>query len=215
MRVRMDDSWFHVATFCDVRPRAALHTAHRHCHRHWEDLILFHTGFAIPLGMFKCVWEGEWEFLMAFVRLGRHIELRSGKSITCWTPWCAPNHLQLHARGIYACLKMDYSEDHARFIMWIRRLVCTKRRCSLMQPRQLVCSLRWSQPYRIPVRKNAQTVYAKYRLMESPFRVKVSIRDTHHPMVSNGYPRLTIECFEFRGIDIRNDVGPRMLLKNE
>jgi len=210
-----DDTWSHVATFCDVKTRGRIYNAHKHIVRQWNDLILFHTGRVIPLGLFKDVISGEWEFVMAFARLGPQMQLRSGKPIACWSPWCSPYQLQLHGRGIRVYLNVHYNEDHARFILWIRRLVCAKRQCSLMHLRQLVCSLRWTERYKIPVREHSDTVYIKYRLLERPFRVKLAVHDSHHPVLASGYPKLYIQCFEFRGIDIRNEVGKRMLLTNE
>lgn len=210
----MNDTWYHISTFCDVQPRATLYIAHKHCHREWDDLILFHTGHNIPMSLFKDVWSGNWEFAMAFVKLGRQFQLSSGKTIACWSPWCSPYHLQIHSRGIRVHLKTKFSDEHARFILWIRRLICEKRNCSLPHTEQLTCCARWLQKYRIPVRKNSEVVLQKYKVIERPFRVKVSMYDIPHSVFRCTYPNLFIECFEFRGVDIQNNVGKRYLLTN-
>ena len=128
-----------------------------------------------------------------------HLRLHSGKTINCWSPWCSANCLQLKERGIRVYFNMKTSDKHAKFIFWIRRLICTKKKCSLLQKKQLTSYCKWETPYKIPVKTPNSIEYKPFMLVDRQFRVQLQIvdRGSEYRLISDGYPKLHIHCFEF------------------
>ena len=210
----VNDVWCHITSFCDIKERGRIHISNKYVVHKWIDLIMFHLHHTVPLHLFKDIIQGRWEMVQAFATLQKNVILPSGKTILCWSPWCAAQQLQLTSLGIRVYFKMDFNTDHAKFILWLRRLVCTKRKCSLLQAVQLLAFVKWEKKFKIPVLRNTETVYEKYVLLERPFRVKLTIEDFQRFRCS-GYPQLHIKCFEFRDFFLqRNYTGPTLLLKN-
>lgn len=184
----MDDVWFHIAGFCDTKERGRLYTSYKHVVVNWKQLIIYHVGYLVSRQTFQNIVTGQWESLCKVTKLYRQLCLRSGKCVSLWSPWCSVDLLQLKKRGIRVYFRK--SHGHARFIYWIRRLACAKHFCSLLHTDHLVARYKWTRRNTNPV---AQGV-----LTNKAFRVKLTVHDVSHRLVDSGYPKLHIQCFEFK-----------------
>lgn len=196
LKETMDDIWFHISTFCDVKERGRLYVSHKHIYVNWKSLILHHVGHQTSLKTFQAIITGEWESLLNVSRLNNYLSLNSGKQILVWSPWCSSELMETKSRCIRVHLKK--SHGHGRFIYWIRRLICTKYKCALLHTDYIVAQCRWSRGYSIPVALSREICMRPFILSGNTFRVKLLVQDISHRLVNNGYPRLFIKCFEFK-----------------
>lgn len=192
----MDDIWFHISTFCDIKERGRLYTSHKYIPTNWNKLISYHVGHQTSLKTFQDIIYGKWQSICKVARLNNSLCLNSGKRILVWSPWCPSELLQLKGRGIHVYLKK--SHGHGKFIYWIRRLICAKYKCALLHTDHIVAQCKWSPNYTIPVALSKEIRMRPFILSNDAFRVKLLVQDVSHRLVNNGYPRLFIKCFEFK-----------------
>jgi len=192
----MDDIWFHISTFCDVKERGRLYMSHKYIYVNWKSLILHHVGHRTSRKTFRAIITGKWESLHNVVKLGRQLCLCSGKRVSLRSPWCSSDLLQLKSRGIRVYFKK--SHGHAKFIYWIRRLVCAKYTCSLLHIDSIMARYKMTQGYTIPVLTTRGIRVKQFMLTSDAFRVKLVMHDVSHRLVNCGYPKLHIQCFSFK-----------------
>lgn len=192
----MDDVWFHIAGFCDTKERGRLYASHKHVFVYWNDLIVYHTGSLVSIQTFRNIITGQWESLSKVAKLERQLSLCSGRYVSLWSPWCCPNSLQLKSRSIQVYFKK--SRGHARFIYWVRRLVCAKYTCSLLHTDYLVARYKCPRGYTIRQSTPRGIHIDRLILPKKAFRVKLMMQDASHRLVDCGYPKLYIQCFEFK-----------------
>lgn len=196
LKETMDDIWFHISTFCDVKERGRLYTSHKHIHVNWKSLIFYHVGHRTSRKTFQAIITGKWHSLLNVVKLGRQLCLCSGKLVSLWSPWCSSDLLQLKSHCIQVYFKK--SHGHAKFIYWIRRIVCAKYTCSLLHTDHLMARYKWARGYTIPVLTTQGIRVKQFVLSNEAFRVKLTMHDVSHRLVNCGYPKLCIQCFDFK-----------------
>ena len=144
---------------------------------------------------FQSIITGKLHSLLNVVKLGRQLCLCSGKLVSLWSPWCSSDLLQLKSHCIQVYFKK--SHGHAKFIYWIRRIVCAKYTCSLLHTDHLMARYKWARGYTIPVLTTQGIRVKQFVLSNEAFRVKLTMHDVSHRLVNCGYPKLCIQSVSY------------------
>ena len=183
----MEDTWTIVAEFCDIKERGRLYNAIKISFVNWETLIFHHLQKNVQLYILKGCLKGDWHCLKSHCVLKgytmpyRTLSLPSGKTVTCWSPWCEHQALQINDSHIRVFFNLC-NKEHINFIKWLHNMCNKSQSCSMVA----------HTPRRNNVRMwGVDGQYELQTLPHSTFRVKLYI----YARLS-GFPTLKIQYFE-------------------
>ena len=192
----IDDCWHAVASFCDIKERGRLYCSMKHIHNDWKDLSEYYLNCTTPNILEQYV-QRDWEFLKNYTCvMNNTLCLKNGLQMSCWSPYCLPEHLYITRKSAVAQFYPSHNIEHARFIIWVRKMAQTKFNTRLLEPNKLTARYKWKQIWRLPVKKKLEPVILPIR----PFRVRVFMHGLPFPRIERGMLILRIVEFEFKKI---------------